>query len=703
MYIKGHYLLHLQLIKSFFIFFLLIQFCVRLWLIISEYHNIKEDQCCIFYVFLCGTIEDICIFTCLLTITFAFLSIPFKKVAFSRLYNVIILFFLVSFVYLIATAEYFFWAEFHNRFNFIAIDYLIYTKEVIANIRESYSLYVIFSTMLVLPLITTFLLSMNLWKKNINSLLCFNLTILYRGIALCALAIFLYVTSEQYLHDINNQYLNEIAKNGYHALLSALQESELSYDDFYLQGEEKDLLKRLRAEIITPNSRFLNDVIMREIKEEGPEKRYNVMLIVVESLSAEFLSAFGDKQNLTPYLNDLVKESILFTNLYAVGIRTAYGLSALNLSIPPIPGHAIIQRLHNENLFSLGYILNSKGYESKFIQGGDSNFDNMRYFFSNNGYEVIDRSNFAEEEVTFSNAWGVCDEDLFNKVIRESNKSHSKNKPFFNMIATISNHTPFTYPDNKIDTPLNNKRKGAIKYTDYAIKQFIENAKTQAWFDNTIFVITADHTANSAGKVELDPVKYNIPMIIYAPKIIPTIDSSTKLNCLENKKENRLLRKFVPVAQVKGAYEAVEHSVQKIHEHPEVKDVTKQCAAGIEFQKESNITKYSGMYVDQLISQIDIAPTILGMLNMSYNSTFYGKNALKDDINRSFISNYQKLGYLTDKSLFILKPQKLYSHYKLDKNNVVSKLIKDSTPLETALCYFQIASKWRKFNSISVD
>ena len=196
-------------------------------------------------------------------------------------------------------------------------------------------------------------------------------------------------------------------------------------------------------------------------------------------------------------------------------------MSAGSLSIPPIPGNSIVRHLDNGGLATLGQVLDRKGYTSRFVYGGDGFFDNMNAYFSGNGYQVMDRKSWTRDEVTFENAWGLCDEDVFNKVLKTSDADYASGKPFFDHIMTISNHRPFTYPDGKIDIKSKSGgRYGGVKYTDYAINKFLTDARSHPWFDNTIFVVMSDHTAGSAGKEELTPPKYHIPLIIYAPKLV---------------------------------------------------------------------------------------------------------------------------------------------------------------------------------------
>ncbi len=157
-------------------------------------------------------------------------------------------------------------------------------------------------------------------------------------------------------------------------------------------------------------------------------------------------------------------------------------------------------------------------------------------FFSGSGFNIIDRgrgflpdgdittkrTNIEDKEVSFENAWGVCDGDLYRKVIQQADLAYANKKSFFDFIMTTSNHKPYTYPDDKIDIPSGTGRNGAVKYTDFAIGEFLSEAKSKPWFENTVFIIMADHCASSAGKWELNVSRYHIPaMIINSGKFPP--------------------------------------------------------------------------------------------------------------------------------------------------------------------------------------
>jgi phosphoglycerol transferase MdoB-like AlkP superfamily enzyme len=217
-----------------------------------------------------------------------------------------------------------------------------------------------------------------------------------------------------------------------------------------------------------------------------------------------------------------MQRSLVFDNLYAVGNRTVRGLEALSLCLPPSSGESIIKRAHNTGLFSVGKLLRNNGYRVQFLYGGDSYFDNMGAFFGGNGYEVVDKKNFNPAKIRFSNIWGVCDEDAYDKLLAVADEDNRSGKPFFVNMMTISNHRPYTFPAGKIK--MNNgdvkSRNGGVKYTDFAIGQFLKEARHKSWFKETVFIIVADHCASSAGATDIPIDDYHIPALVYSPGFI---------------------------------------------------------------------------------------------------------------------------------------------------------------------------------------
>lgn len=503
------------------------------------------------------------------------------------------LYFFTLFLYVLliifnAISEYFFYNEFGVRYNFIAVDYLIYTNEVIGNIMESYPIIPLFSVIFALTAVVTWYI----FKRTKDSLLDLP-NLFQKGILLVSFLILVgisLVLVPKISFEKGNTFQKEIAANGMVKFYDAFTNNTLDFFKFYPTIDEK------LAEQNTLSALGTTSLKRNIISEKSPELHKNVVLISIESFSADFMDAYGNKDEITPFLDNLAKNSLMFTNLYATGNRTVRGLEALTLCIPPTAGESIIKReSENKNKFTTGNVFKSKGYTVKFLYGGYSYFDNMKDFFQGNGYQIVDRDNFKPEEISFANVWGVCDEDMAKKAISEMNQDSKSGKPFFYHWMTVSNHRPFTYPDGKIDISGTSKsRNGGVKYTDYSIKKFFEMAEKQPWYKNTVFVIVADHCASSAGKTELPMDKYRIPAMVYSPSFI----------------------------------------------YPQ---------------------EFTG-----LTSQIDVMPTLFGMLNFKYESKFLGQDVFsKNYVPRAYIATYQDLGFVKDNHLTVISPTKNVKQYQL--------------------------------------
>ncbi len=422
-----------------------------------------------------------------------------------------------------AIAEWLFWDEFGVRFNFIAVDYLVYTTEVIGNIRESYPMPAIYAGLLLVSAVVYFALHRQGWidrwlgaaatprRSRWQSAGGWTVAGLCLGLAL----------NQEALPSFANSYNRELAKGGLWSLFAAFRANQLDYDHFYPTVPEARAFQRTKALLAADGAQLLapeqND-LLRLVRHPGPAKRLNVIQITVESLSAEFLTRYGNREGITPNLDALAQRALVFDQLYATGNRTDRGMEALTLAVPPTPGRSLVKRPNNENLFTLGSVFRREGYSTAFIYGGFGYFDNMNHFFGENGYRVVDRTMVASEDITFANVWGACDEDLFRWALREADHDYAAGKPFFYFVMTTSNHRPFTFPDGKIDLPSKKSgRNGGVKYTDYAIGRMLAEAEKKPWFKDTVFVIVADHCASSAGKTELPVQKYHIPMLIYTP------------------------------------------------------------------------------------------------------------------------------------------------------------------------------------------
>lgn len=420
---------------------------------------------------------------------------------------------------IVAVSEFVFWGEFSSRFDFIAVDYLLYTHEVIGNIRQSYPVGLWSGTVLVICVVIS-------WFGYRRFSGTAPASLIRRVAYLAAISIGVVVSfglvDVQIAKKTDNFFVQQLSLNGLFALGHAYRHNQLDYAQYYPVNADDELNTQVRKLLIQSNTTFNgSDGIERDVKSYVPAKDVNVVLISVESLSADFLAHFGNTQNITPELDRLADQGLLFSNLYATGTRTVRGLEALSIGTPPTPGQSIVRRPHNTGLENIGEELNESGWQSYWMCGGYGFFDNMNAYFESNDYKVIDRSDAEKEgiEIHAENIWGIADEDLFSLALKKLDQSHEKDSRFFAHIMTTSNHRPYTFPDDRIDLP-QGRRESAVKYTDWAIGDFIRRSKTKPWFNTTLFVIIADHTAKASGKTDLPPSRYHIPMIWYAPGLI---------------------------------------------------------------------------------------------------------------------------------------------------------------------------------------
>ncbi|HHJ4328507.1 TPA: LTA synthase family protein, partial [Klebsiella pneumoniae] len=325
--------------------------------------------------------------------------------------------FLMGFV---ATAEWLFWDEFGVRFNFIAVDYLVYSKEVLNNLLESYPIGLLLSALALLAMAVTWLLRRPLQAALRAPLPSLRQRLLLMG-GLCsgALLAFVLLGQDSPRGLGGNSYQYELASNGPYQFFAAFRNNELDYNQLYSTLTPNALDPLLRAELAEPNARFSRPEpldIRRQVSNPARAQQLNVVLVTIESLSAKYLGSFGDNRGLTPNLDALRGDSLFFSNLYASGTRTDRGMEAITLSIPPTPGRSIVKRIGRESGYSsLGQQLSARGYDSVFVYGGRGYFDNMNAFFAGNGYRVVDQSSVDEQSIHFKNAWGMADEDLYSQ------------------------------------------------------------------------------------------------------------------------------------------------------------------------------------------------------------------------------------------------------------------------------------------------
>jgi phosphoglycerol transferase MdoB-like AlkP superfamily enzyme len=495
--------------------------------------------------------------------------------------------------------EYFFFEEFDSRFNLIAVDYVMYPHEVLINLWDSYPIVWALCAAAALCTITTAFLWPRLKTGMENAASDRNRPVrafFLHAVALTAVTGTISTGTFSYLE---NRVANQIGANGISSLFEALRTSHLDYYQYYATLQLPAVYKTVRNELAGHGGLLSTgpENLNRRIKpaQTGLGK-LNVVVLIEESLGAGFIGAYGDHRGLSPHIDALSRQGLYFENAYATGTRTVRGLEAISSSFPPIPSESIVKRPGNENIANWGAVMNRLGYNSTFLYGGFGLFDNMNYFFRNNGFAIQDRLDITHQ--TFANIWGVCDEDLFNHALEYFDGAATEGKPFFSMIMTTSNHKPYTFPDGIEGIPATGGgRDAGVRYADYAIGKFWERAQKKSWFGNTVFVIVADHDARVYGRAEVPVERYRIPLLILAPgKIQPKV-------------------------------------------------------------------------IDKMTSQIDIAPTVLGLLGLEYEAPFYGADVLSPDVpaNKPILLNHNHdVAMLEDGHLLVLGLQREVTQYRYD-------------------------------------
>jgi len=418
--------------------------------------------------------------------------------------------------------EFFFFDEFKSRFNTVAVDYLLYPREVFINIWQSYHVGLVVGVCLVLALGWLWAASRyfdQMWERPFSARA--------RLVHFTAVALVVAVLAPTFnlkgAHVSNDRTLNEVANNGLLAFVAAAWTRDLDYAANYKTLPADEARQRARHLVSQPNARFedAGQSLRRRVAGDPARPRLNIVIFLEESLGSEFWGCLGRAPSLTPEMDRLaLEEGLLFTNLYACGNRTVRGMEGVLCSFPPLPGDSIVKRDRSDNVETVARMLKRDGYSTVFLYGGRGIFDGMRSFALRNGYDrFVERKHFPHP--TFTTIWGVCDEDLFAKANDEFRALSQTGQPFFATVLSVSNHKPFTYPKGRIpEDPNGKKREYAVKYSDYALGQFFRRARQEPFWTNTIFAVVADHGARVYGKQSIPIHSYEIPLVILGPGVV---------------------------------------------------------------------------------------------------------------------------------------------------------------------------------------
>jgi phosphoglycerol transferase MdoB-like AlkP superfamily enzyme len=328
--------------------------------------------------------------------------------------------------------------------------------------------------------------------------------------------------------------VNQLPLNSPYSLLYAIYEHRRDARDephrYGRMGDEEVMVTIMEEAGITGDEQSVVSLSTMHHQQATRvrEKPHNLVIILQESLGAEFVHSLGG-EDLMPELDKLASQGILLQRLYATGTRSARGIEAVITGFTPTNRRSVVKLAETQSgFFTLAGLLARQGYETSFIYGGESHFDNMKRFFLNNGFQrVIDEKDY--ENPSYLGSWGVSDEDLFQRAHEEFDRSGSQ--PFFSLVFTSSNHKPFDIPENRVEAVpgTDGPRKTAVRYADYALGRYFEMAAESRYWEDTVFLIIADHGVRVRGANLVPIERFRIPAVIVGagiePQRIPGISS----------------------------------------------------------------------------------------------------------------------------------------------------------------------------------
>ena len=406
----------------------------------------------------------------------------------------------------------------------------------------------------------------------------------------------------------NNQMLNQLGSNPVFVFVNDLMDKNKDTVEF-MSSEDAVVAMQKNLNITTQNAEY---PLARQVEFQEDERKLNVVLILMESMTAYNLAYHSGNNNLTPFLDSLLTKSLYFENCYTTNYRTCCGMYSTLASYPALyddqPTYGNTIRTFN----SLPYELKKHGYTTDFFLSHDKNFDNSNAFLLANGYDRI----YSQEDYPLSevkNTYGVCDEFLLHYASKKIDTLANSGKPFFATILTISNHPPY-YFDENFEFKNNKDEEKIVEYSDAMLKKFFEYAEKTTWFDSTVFVLIGDHGTAKDATYPLPLSYFHTPLIFYAPNII----------------------------------------------RPEIKS--------------------------DMASQIDVFPTIMGILKLPHTANHLGINLLKEQRQYSCVMNSAGYAILDKEWMMVGKRNTdekfLYNYKNRDLTNYISDKPKQAKQME---------------------
>ncbi|WP_160153506.1 LTA synthase family protein [Microbulbifer sp. ALW1] len=425
--------------------------------------------------------------------------------------------------------------EYDIRPNRLFIDYLGYPREVFGMLWEGYKpaiflavfgvLVIVISARKLLSRVSTETGSFSTMQK-----VCLTFIIFVVGVAAARSSLQHRPFNPAMVYYSNDNLVNSLMLNSTYSVLYAAYNtgSEEQAADLYGRMRPQEIIEAVQESAAIDNQPFLSKDIptlrFHPASYQGAPK--NIVILLQESLGARYVGSLGG-EDLTPNLDALMPQGWVFNHAYATGTRSVRGIEAVFTGFSPGPSRSVVKLNKSQSgFFSLASLLKRHDYHTQFIYGGESHFDNMKSFFLGNGVDDIrDLSTF--DEPRFVGSWGASDQDLYAEAHKQFVKLDKASRPFFSLVFTTSNHTPWEYPDNCPAAYSGNRqsRENAIRYADCALGEFIRKAKASDYWKDTLFLIIADHDSRVQGSDMVPIDHFRIPALILGAGVAPKVDA----------------------------------------------------------------------------------------------------------------------------------------------------------------------------------
>ena len=498
--------------------------------------------------------------------------------------------------------------EYGVRPNHLYVQYLIYPKEVFSMILSAHKLEAIFA---IVTTALAFILSFNFCKKLFLKATYADFVFPKRMISALSLILIVAIIPLGIRSTLGHRPLNpamvafssNLLKNSlplnssYSAIYAVLHlDDKLSQDEIYKIVSAKEV-EGILDELSTRNPKDNNLSPLNQEINPYASKKHNVVIVLEESLGANFVESLGGLP-LTPNLEALKKDGLWFENMYAAGHRSIRGIEAVSAGFPPSPLESIVKLTPKVKSYAtVAQVFKQQGYDTSFIYGGESHFDNMRSYFLANGIDhVVEQKDY--DNPSFVASWGVSDEDLFKRAQQHYERLFKEGKPFFSIVFSTSFHDPFDIPQGKVKLPSAIKtdearRLAAVMYADFALGEFFKLAKSSSYYQDTVFLVVADHESRVRGQGNFPLAKFKIPALLISPDLKPQVDR-------------------------------------------------------------------------RLVSQIDLAPTLISLANCHVIIPMAGQNLLQKNIKeRAFMQFNESFGYFDGSHLTVLTPGHEADYFKV--------------------------------------